>query len=52
MAEMLERPDDRSIENAATQCPLWVISGHRRRASECPLYPQKRTSAKAVDMSA
>jgi hypothetical protein len=26
-------------------CPLWVISGHRRMSSQCPLYPQKRTSS-------
>src|SRR5215831_3713174 len=27
------------------QCPLWVISGHMRRKTECPLYPRKRTHA-------
>jgi hypothetical protein len=33
-------------------CPLWVISGHCRRTSECPLYSRKRTSTGAVAMSA
>jgi hypothetical protein len=27
----------------APECPLWVISGHCRRASKCPLYPRKPT---------
>jgi len=52
MAEMLERFDDRSIENVGTQCPLWVISRRRRRTSECPLYSRKRTSPRVVGMSA
>jgi len=34
------------------RCPLWVISGHCRGTSECPLYPRKRTSPKPVVMSA
>src|SRR5262249_37816800 len=35
-----------------TQCPLRVITGNRRRASEFLLCPQKRTSTKTVSMSA
>jgi hypothetical protein len=31
-------------DRADIECPLWVISGRCRCASECPLYPQKRTS--------
>jgi hypothetical protein len=34
------------------QCPLWVISGHSAMSTTCPLYPQKRTFAAAVGMSA
>jgi len=30
------------------ECPLWVISGHWRTSSECPLYPRKRTSTRAI----
>jgi hypothetical protein len=26
----------------AVQCPLWVISGHRRADQRCPLYPESR----------
>src|SRR5262245_58027282 len=33
-------------------CPLWVISGHFRSASLCPLYPRKRTFQERVGMSA
>src|SRR5262249_53531339 len=33
-------------------CPLWVISGHRGKLKECPLYPQKRTLVERVGMSA
>src|SRR5262249_38102575 len=33
-------------------CPLWVKSGHWRTSSQCPLYPQKRTSLTATGMSA
>jgi hypothetical protein len=36
----------------AGTCPLWVINGHGGRVSECPLYPRKQTSLKAVVMSA
>jgi hypothetical protein len=32
--------------------PLWVISGHRSRSAQCPLYPQKRTFGSAAGMSA
>src|SRR5262249_49534810 len=35
-----------------SSCPLWVISGHGRRTSEYPLYPQLPTSPKANLMSA
>jgi len=35
-------------ENSDCQCPLWVISGHCRRTSECPLYPLKAGIAKHV----
>ena len=34
------------------QCPLWVISGHRKTLNPCPLYPQKRTLVEHVGMSA
>jgi hypothetical protein len=27
----------------ASQCPLWVISGHFAMRKPCPLYPRKRT---------
>jgi len=30
------------------QCPLWVKSRHRSTSNQCPLYPQKRTSAQAA----
>src|SRR5262249_28004577 len=36
----------------ANECPLWVISGHCRRTSECPLYPQEQTSLSIFCMSA
>src|SRR6516164_7252722 len=36
----------------ASRCPLWVISGHRRTSSQCPLYPQKRTLELGREMSA
>jgi hypothetical protein len=29
----------------------WVISGHCRRISKCPLYPRKRTSSNTFVMS-
>ena len=32
----------------ATQCPLWVISGHLQCKTSCLLYPQKRTCAVAL----
>src|SRR5215471_14861302 len=28
--------------NNVKGCPLWVISGHMRRKTACPLYPRKR----------
>jgi hypothetical protein len=34
------------------QRPLWVTSGHLRRNRRCPLYPQKRTYAVQLGMSA
>jgi hypothetical protein len=34
------------------QRPLWVTSGHLRRNRPCPLYPQKRTCAVQLGMSA
>ena len=34
------------------QCPLWVKSGHSPRFVRCPLYPQKRTFASVIAMSA
>jgi len=34
------------------RCPLWVISGHDVIKSRCPLYPQKRTFAERIGMSA
>src|SRR5262249_54642017 len=33
-------------------CPLWVKSRHSRRKKSCPLYPQKRTCAVHLAMSA
>ena len=33
-------------------CPLWVISGHMQCRKVCPLYPQKRTCAVQLGMSA
>src|SRR5262245_14018546 len=36
----------------AAPCPLWVKSRHVRRASSCPLLPQKRTCAVQRGMSA
>jgi len=34
------------------ECPLWVISGHRRADRGCPLCPRKRTFVGADGMSA
>jgi hypothetical protein len=28
------------VGGGGSNCPLWVISGHFRRSSRCPLYPQ------------
>jgi hypothetical protein len=38
--------DDGKLQTAIQRgaCPLWVISGHRRRTSERLLYPGKQTS--------
>jgi hypothetical protein len=36
----------------ASQCPLWVISGHSARQLRCPLYPRKQTFVNALGMSA
>src|SRR5262245_59717806 len=36
----------------AVSCPLWVISGHMQCKTACPLYPQKRTCAVQLGMSA
>jgi hypothetical protein len=37
----------------AGSCPtLWVNNGHRGALRECPLYPQKRTFAPMIRMSA
>jgi len=33
-------------------CPLWVKSRHSHRKKPCPLYPQKRTCAAQLEMSA
>jgi hypothetical protein len=33
-------------------CPLWVKSRHRKKFSQCPLYPQKRTSIHGIRKSA
>jgi hypothetical protein len=37
---------------SSRRCPLWVISRHLRRTSECPLYPRKQTSPKTAAPSA
>src|SRR5262245_16366606 len=37
---------------STTQCPLWVISGHRSSSNQCPLYPRKRTLIERLGMSA
>jgi hypothetical protein len=37
---------------SGAECPLWVRSGHGAIKLQCPLYPQKRTSAHAIRMSA
>jgi hypothetical protein len=39
-------------DRCRTPSPLWVISGHWAVQSPCPLYPQKRTFAATVGMSA
>ena len=44
-------PNRLSASCGVSQCPLWVISGHRRELRECPLYPRKRTSVKCSRMS-
>ena len=31
----------------ASQCPLWVVSGHSAMSEQRPLYPRKRTSLSA-----
>jgi hypothetical protein len=36
----------------STECPQWVISGHRGHFSQCPLHLPKRTSLSTVLMSA
>ena len=41
-------PNRLSASCGVSQCPLWVISGHRRELRECPLYPRKRTSIEAL----
>src|SRR6516165_4423249 len=33
-------------------CPLWVISGQSVILEPCPLYPQKRTNRRRLDLSA
>src|SRR5262249_23699116 len=38
--------------NFGGECPLWVISRHCRRTSDCPLYPQEHTSLSIVGTSA
>src|SRR5215467_6620114 len=37
---------------AKTSCLLWVSSGHRAGTEDCPLYPQKRTNRRRLDLSA
>src|SRR5262249_27844833 len=37
-----------SLSLIPTLIPLWAKSGHRGELKECPLYPQKRTSLRAV----
>jgi uncharacterized membrane protein (DUF485 family) len=41
-----------SEDAANIQCPLWVKSRHVRCKRSCPLYPQKRTCAVQLGMSA
>ena len=38
--------------NSGARRPLWVISGHLHCNGSCPLYPQKRTCAAQLTMSA
>src|SRR5262249_25275857 len=42
--------NERSL--AKVPCPLWVKSRHVRCKESCPLYPQKRTCALQLGMSA
>ena len=48
----VKRADWKGLGCENHQCPLWVKSRHRKGSAECPLYPQKRTSAECVGMSA
>jgi hypothetical protein len=36
----------------ASKCPLWVISGHYITSASCLLCPRKRTSLRAITVSA
>ena len=43
---LLEAVSFRAVVQALGLCPLWVISGHVRCKTACPLYPRKRRLAR------
>jgi len=49
---LIPRGGSRGLAFVRFECPLWVKSRHRRKFSQCPLYPQKRTSELRRGMSA
>ena len=52
-SKRLKSTSNKLVTNHSLECPLWVISGHVRRNKSCPpLYPQKRTCAVQLSMSA
>src|SRR6516164_10022772 len=48
----VKRADWKGLGCENHQCPLRVISRHRKGSTECPLYPQKRTWISTAVMSA
>jgi hypothetical protein len=51
-ADFTNAPASSRTTSKGSQCPLWVISGHRRPSVRCPLYPRKRTFTDISHMSA